>query len=338
MTKFETSELKGIGILFMLCHHCFNSEALDYIPVISIGGIGLCNILQSLTNPVYIFLILSGYGIYMSFKNNRLHGSWGGEFHRVFKLYLKYWIVLLIFAIGLGSFVCPNVYPGDIKTIFYNFSGYNPNRYDSAAWFLLPWCVLIIFCPYMLKILEKYPKHTMAISMLLWVFTICIKRYLGVYSEWALYLALCTVSFIFPFLLGSIMAKYEIFEQFKEIFGRKKILWSSVFLLLIIVRYYISLTHILFVISVLLFYFVIKKPQLVSSVLNELGSKSASMWLIHQFYCKYIFNDYLYSLKYSLLIYIVLVLVSYLSACAIDFLYNKLILSFGYGSKKLRKA
>lgn len=49
-------------------------------------------------------------------------------------------------------------------------------------------------------------------------------------------------------------------------------------------------------------------------VLVELGKKSMPMWLIHAFYYTYLCPDFIYGFKYPLLIFFVLVVISYLSA------------------------
>lgn len=42
------------------------------------------------------------------------------------------------------------------------------------------------------------------------------------------------------------------------------------------------------------------------------------MWLVHTFFCYYLFHDWIYGSKYPIVIYAVTVLVSYFTGCLID--------------------
>lgn len=57
---------------------------------------------------------------------------------------------------------------------------------------------------------------------------------------------------------------------------------------------------------------------IVRKVLLELGRKSMVMWLVHAFYYAYLCHDFIYGFKYPLLIFLVLILVSYLTAIVIQ--------------------
>lgn len=57
-------------------------------------------------------------------------------------------------------------------------------------------------------------------------------------------------------------------------------------------------------------YAVCRHPACVESVLGFFGRHSTNMWLTHYFFCHYIFGDMIYILRYPLLIYFVLCLLS----------------------------
>lgn len=52
-------------------------------------------------------------------------------------------------------------------------------------------------------------------------------------------------------------------------------------------------------------------PKLVGAVLAKLGAQSMNMWMIHSWFCYYLFHDFIYSFSYPLLIFIVLIIISY---------------------------
>lgn len=73
MSLRESTILKGVAILFMLYLHLFNRlENVDLcITHLSVGNIPLVHLFTRCTNPVPFYLILSGYGLYASYKNGK---------------------------------------------------------------------------------------------------------------------------------------------------------------------------------------------------------------------------------------------------------------------------
>ena len=77
-------------------------------------------------------------------------------------------------------------------------------------------------------------------------------------------------------------------------------------------------------------YFFISKIPFINKILEEIGKKSGKIFMMHTFIYLFYFSDFIYGFKYSVIIYIVLLVVCYLIALALDWLmkitrYNKLI-------------
>ena len=68
----------------------------------------------------------------------------------------------------------------------------------------------------------------------------------------------------------------------------------------------------------------IKRPVWLDTFLYEMGCRSTSMWFVHTYFCYYLFKDFIYGFKYPLLIFSVLLVVSYLFALVIDRIYQPL--------------
>jgi hypothetical protein len=64
------------------------------------------------------------------------------------------------------------------------------------------------------------------------------------------------------------------------------------------------------------------RQQWVDKVLAHLGDHSMNMWLIHAWFCYYIFHDFVYSLRYPLVIYVVLVIVSLLCSYLVNAIFS----------------
>lgn len=70
----------------------------------------------------------------------------------------------------------------------------------------------------------------------------------------------------------------------------------------------------------LLLFATLKRPKWLDFFLSKMGEQSTNMWLIHTFFCYYLFKNFIYGFKYPLVIYIVLLVMSYLSALVVDWI------------------
>lgn len=62
----------------------------------------------------------------------------------------------------------------------------------------------------------------------------------------------------------------------------------------------------------------IRRPAIVTKVLTSFGRRSTTMWFCHTFFCYYIFRDFIYSFSHPVLIFLVLVALSYAVAVILD--------------------
>jgi hypothetical protein len=69
----------------------------------------------------------------------------------------------------------------------------------------------------------------------------------------------------------------------------------------------------------------IRRGRYIDKFLMEMGDKSMVIWLIHTYFCYYLFKDFFYGFKYPILILIVTLGISYLSAIPIKFIAEKII-------------
>lgn len=65
-------------------------------------------------------------------------------------------------------------------------------------------------------------------------------------------------------------------------------------------------------------------PVGIRRFLTYMGGHSTNMWLVHTFFAYYLFPDFIYGLRYPLLMYVVLVLLSLLSSYVLHLVYNPL--------------
>ncbi len=191
MTKEQTTILKGVAILMMLFLHLFNGSNLTEVcePLLFIGYTPLVHIISKACNPVGIFLMLSGYGLSYTYYRGKL--SINGQERRLLKLYIHYWIILLIF-VSIGSFVRPEKYPGSLSDIIMNFTSIS-NSYNSETWFLFPYALLSLTSVWIFKCIDKLGcVKSIIITWILYMISCYItSRYIAVnkaYTEWYTYI------------------------------------------------------------------------------------------------------------------------------------------------------
>ena len=75
---------------------------------------------------------------------------------RIFKLYINFWIILLIFVVILGPIMGQGEsYPGTLKKFILTFTALDP-AYNGAWWFFTTYIILVLVSPFINKIVIKY--------------------------------------------------------------------------------------------------------------------------------------------------------------------------------------
>jgi surface polysaccharide O-acyltransferase-like enzyme len=91
---------------------------------------------------VPIFCFVSGYGLFFNYQKNTAVFNKANR-KRLLKLYINYWIILLLFAVGLGFALRKEGYPGNLIKFLLNFSGLD-NSYNGAWWFFTTYIILVL--------------------------------------------------------------------------------------------------------------------------------------------------------------------------------------------------
>lgn len=211
MTKEQTTILKGVAILLMLFFHLFNRLGNAALCTdITLMGNPLCHILSRASNPVFFFLILSGYGLYMS--NHRAGGD-KNHYRRIWSLMKNYWLTLLIF-VPIGFLLGKDGYPGDLRTIIENVTSYRVS-WNHEVWFLFPYVMLALLAPCIVSIVDRIGIcHSIGVGIITMFLSMCVFHFIGESTIrhnyfWA-YNPIMLLHFIMPFLVGCSYAKYNV--------------------------------------------------------------------------------------------------------------------------------
>lgn len=330
ISKNKSLSLKFIAAIFIVLTHIFPKvgqvDTLKYIPLFYWNGYPIEQYIGSLSGIcVGIFTFLSGYGLYISCNKNIKYKE---IFKRINKLYINYWIIIAIFfPIGLYM----GVYKFEIKEFILNLLALRTS-YNHPAWFLRLYVMLILIYPLLIKIVDKYNKNIVIIvSFITNIIGMIITKlyYISGLNSIVIDLIAILLGGQFLFLLGIIVAKYSIFNKIKEKIGDSKIKYYSMFV--IITMFIITVIDISVIgeiaklILIPIFIFTLSTIISEDIFISRLGKHSTNIWLIHAFFYDYLFGDIVYAPKYSILIFLCLIILCLFASYIINLIYNSVI-------------
>lgn len=311
----KSNYLKGIAIILMLIHHLFAypSRISPDIPVYHMVNSVDIEMFVGLFGKICVsmFLFLSGYGFSLK-KEVSFKYIWG----KLKNLYISYWIVLFIF-VPIGIIFFPGErYSLSPSLFFENLIGIK-STYNSEWWFFKLY-VLYVFSLPLLSRLNIGP-----LLGLLFLAALCGKGLQYVAGAPEVLIEYCT--WLLPFGFGMV-------------FGRSQKMPPNSWLVKLITT--LSRTHPLILLMVTVAVFIVAhNPGLllvtplfiialmktadglgstVNRVVSELGKHSLYMWLTHSFYCYYFTQKLIFAPRYTPLILLLLIAVSYLTSLVLS--------------------
>lgn len=322
----QTNISKGVAVCFLLWHHLFfNNPSMykHYVSLLVFDGIPAEAMISDICKVcVAVFLILSGYGMHKSYKrclekssNKGIRFDLNFIRYRLLKLYIPFWMVFIIF-VPLGLLLGRNydaVYGSnpvngiiDFFGLSFLFHGSASNTANAAWWYM---SIIVVFCV-LYPVLHRFVNYSaeLAVSS---AFLLCfLDLPLREYNVWLL-----------PFVFGIYISERDLFEKTSKLLSTDFTrLLSGLFLIVafILIRN-MSLNDtrfdFAFGTAVILFTFwCTSKIPVLNKVLEELGKKSGLIFFVHSFIYSMYFARYVYFFKYPVLIFIVLLVISYIVA------------------------
>lgn len=330
MSKETSTILKGVAILMMLWYHLFGISDLDSVcsPLIYIHGKALAAYMANATYPVTFFLILSGYGLTYVYRHQQLNAK--SQSKRLLKLYIHYWIVLVVF-VTIGHFIDSETYPHDWVHVLTNIIGIRCT-YNGETWFLLPYAVITLFSYHIIHYVYHL-KGRIKIGLTCFIYLIIFlsARYLGnhlpedVILNTLLIQPVYWVILTFYFSLGIFL--YRLLETNHRFTTVKPMVYLLLMIGLFIVKclFKVTLADGLYALAFTWCFIHIPLHPTIKKLLHEIGRRSMVMWMTHTFFCVYLFQDFIYGFQYPVVIFLVLVLVSYLTSVILMWIARKVI-------------
>lgn len=163
ITLQKTNQLKSIAILMMLCLHLFNRDHHGlFHPLLFIGEQPLSYYISLFSDAcVPIFAFVSGYGLYFSYKGNQ-QTYLKKNIDRSKKLYIRYWIILILFVVLLGLIIEKDGYPGTWTKFLLSFTGVK-TFYNGAWWFFTIYILFVFTSRFWFVLLDKINPYFLSL-------------------------------------------------------------------------------------------------------------------------------------------------------------------------------
>lgn len=347
----QTNIAKGVALIMLLWHHLFYSSAEYYQRFTTMRlykGIPIESTVSNYCKVcVAVFLLLSGYGLYMSWQSyEKKVVKSKGKFtilsqlvfvkNHLLKLMFSFWLIYILFVPLSAFFGTPfwEIYKNNFWYGLIDFLGlanlFKTPSINGTWWFMSVIILFYLLFPLMMFIVKRSPGTLVAIAVFL-TFSPVIK-FLPQITFFSRYYA-----WLVPFALGLFFARYGLFEKIAGLNGsipKALILTLSLLAASIALRLYLRHKVYLdgfFAIAVILFaYLILSRVPVLSKVLEHLGKQSGAIFMFHTFIFSRYFRDFIYSPKNAILIFLLLAVISYLIAVLLQYLrkwtrYDKLV-------------
>ena len=347
-TRDDTKSIKGIAILLMLCHHLFAFPFrinYEYISLFKYFNKPISEIIGQYGKIcVYIFLFLGGYGICKKYVKDDF------KFIRtkLLSLYKSYWKVFFIvvpisLALGVSRISIR------IDYLLMNFLGMDIT-YNEEWWFLTPYILLIIISPLLIKLIKKINLNVIySILLVILINSFIVYIYpelfnfniFKIYNYSLIHKNISDMIQCLPvFMFGIVFAKFDLLDKVKsKLTGNYYFDVAAILVLFLTFLLRMNagerMDYLIVPVFIICSIIILSTPvfKYPKKLLIQIGKQSTNIWLIHSFYCYLWCQKFIFMPKYSILIFLLLLVVSYLSGIIIDLIYKLLYLIY----KKLSK-
>lgn len=212
--------------------------------------------------------------------------------------------------VGIGCVLKPDVYPGTWKDVVANVTAYRTGYYGEA-WFLFPYILLSLTSGWVFNVLDRWGVRIVypVAFVLNYMAMYAVSRYYVAYfdSHYAVYHVVLYFDCLLPFLTGALFSKYADYEfvgrwTCKAMKCQPLILAALALLFLVNCLIHSAAFSPIYLPLFILLFIRVEWGGMLTSCLRFLGRFSTVVWLVHTWFCYYLFKDFVYGFHYPLLI------------------------------------
>lgn len=344
--RVDSKILYGVAVMMMLFHHCFMVPSRlngDYISIFGNYGWVEIRIAWLCKLCVAIYAFLSGYGMSKWARQSvtlvispqkQFLRSCQKSVKQLISFYAKFWTVFLLFVpIGVLFFDKEHSLQVLLRGLFLG------EYYNGEWWYMKEYLSMMVLFPLLTSVLLFIEKNSIKKNLIVFtaiiinvvflrlffwhtifghVFIWCINTFSGVYIQ--------------IFVLGFLIGKYNVYEIINLRCNISGLVSSIAVIAVLCGRFFYvkdPAQNDCDIIAIPFFiYFVVNglhkiDARGVKTVLQYIGKYSTFMWLSHSFFLYYYFQKHILALRYSLLIYAWLLVISLFVAVLLDEIYKK---------------
>lgn len=341
-SKKDAVMTKGVAIFSMVVLHLFCRTGNDVYgtPLLWLNEttpfVYLFGFFSNICVPLYS--ICAGYGQYLMYENQKL--TYKGNFQRIFKLLVNYWIVLILFC-GIGLiYTNPHIplnFISFIKSIFLLY------QYNGAWWYLNTYIILLLLPTAILLfpvIKAKRPAVALSVFLTLDIIKYFLFRF-NIFTDLDKNASisnfvleeLFNITKVLPFFwIGALLCKFKIIDLAKKHLDKyinqrhQKSILILITALIFTITVLLNKSIIIGVVSLCFFmaFNLIKKSAFAEKIILFLGKHSTNIWLTHMFFYMVLFKGLVQSVKYPLLMLLLMLTLSIISSYIIMFIQTSL--------------
>ncbi|MDO4626834.1 MAG: acyltransferase [Pasteurellaceae bacterium] len=323
-TRDNSHYIQGIAIILMFIHHLFAfpdrmSQKYTIIPIMdSLPLEQLIGIFGKYCVPLCLFI--SGYGFSIQ---NQADGQY--YFKKIVNFYKNYWLVFAIFIpIDYFIFHLPNINI-DMRAFFQNFIGYS-SSYNGEWWFIFLYLCCIAITP----LLQKTRQSILSVVVIAFLAKDIITNVNEINA---------VLNWLLAYIIGFAFGTYNttIVKYINKIESENNIirLINKIVLIVIFTSItswcmfhwsYMSMLYLVPLLALAIRFLSDISHPFIRKGIENIGKNCIFMWLTHSFYCYHFAKDLIYFPRYTILILLNLLVVSYITSYLLIKLKEKLSL------------
>ncbi|MDN4526715.1 acyltransferase family protein [Fictibacillus fluitans] len=338
-TKNEMKVLQGTAILFMLLLHLFCRKDVNglYDAYPLVNNVPLIYYLGLFGDAcVPIFCFCSGYGLFMSKKeNNSIKTSMKKNLKRITKLLINFWIIMFLFIV-IGIISGKTEFMSGGFTQFLGNFFLVSNSYNGAWWFLQTYILLVFLAPPIFRLVNRYPnKIILFISLIIYFFTY-VQRIKQIFIFGNPFIDGVMNSIVllgtsqFAFVLGAIFAKEQIYSNLKSKVYKVPMKNLLCLLGILTLGFIHALIESMFIapftaLGFICLFSLLNKSKSVERFFAFMGNHSTNIWLTHMFFYMSIFPVLTFAPRYPVFIFFWLLILCLTSSFVINLIFHPVL-------------